>query len=223
MIRSRTILAVALAGIGFAPLEAFAQRSAGEPEAGSRRGASESGDMGFGLLRIPEVQKDMGLTDAQKVQILTLSMEMRDGQRDMGRKLELVLRPEQLRRLKQIRLQNEGAAALLSAEVSSTLELSPEQLRQLKALRDQVRKAMQQIIEETKGLTPEQRRAKMPEILEVLQKVRTETSEKASDVLTEKQRAKFDELQGPKIDLSGKPRSPAKPTSEPSADSGDSK
>jgi hypothetical protein len=179
--------------------------------------------VGFGLLRIPEVQQDLGLTDAQKVQVLALSMEMRGGHGDAGKKLESALRPEQIRRLKQIRLQVDGPAGLLGSEVASALELSPEQIRQLKALQDHVRDTVRQAFQDTKDLTQEQRRAKMPELFEKLQQVRKETSDKALEVLTEKQRGKFDTMQGPKIDLTGMSRSPSKASPQPPASDSDSK
>lgn len=212
MIRSRILLIIVLVAVVHAPIAAYAQGVGGtkkEADVGPRRGVGDAG-AGLRLLRVAEVQKDLELTDTQKVQILTLSMESRNDPSEVKKRLESILNPTQLKRLKQIRMQVEGPAALLSAEVSSALELSPEQIRQLKALQDGVRGMIEQIMSEAKKLTPEERRAKLPELFAKMQQARNETTEKSLDILTPSQREKFAKLHGPKIDLSGGTRSPVK-------------
>ena len=104
------------------------------------RGAGDTGSAGLRLLTNDRVQKDLHLTDEQRVQILTLSMEVRENRGKIGQRLAEILTPAQLRRLKQIRLQVEGPAALNTPDMVKALDLSPEQCAKLKALQDQVRK-----------------------------------------------------------------------------------
>ena len=173
MTRSRAIFAFALtaamlgASLGVRPTGEPA-RCAGRRHGGRARHGWSLGRTGLAGLRLltnSEVQMDLRLTDEQRVQILTLSMELRANRETQEQKLADILTPEQLRRLRQIRLQVEGPAALNSPKMVKALNLSPEQCAKLRALQDQVREKVQELVKETKGLSTEERRAKMPEIL----------------------------------------------------------
>jgi Spy/CpxP family protein refolding chaperone len=169
----------------------------------------DSGSEGFGLLRVQQVQRELKLTDEQKVQILALSMELRENRGNLSKKLSDILKPEQLQRLKEIRLQVEGPAALNSHEVAMKLGLNREQRTKLKAIQDEIRQAMQEAMQGLKDLTVDERREKMPELLEKMRRVRTETTEAALNVLTAEQKKDFEKLQGTKVDLGPPPPGPS--------------
>ena len=181
------------------PPDGQQRETATEPGAG--RDAADSGIAGLHLLTNSQVQKDLHLTDEQRVQILTLSMEVRENRGMIGQRLAEILTPAQLRRLKQICLQVEGPAGLNTPDMIKALNLSPEQCAKLKALQDQVREKVQELVDETKGLSTEERRAKMPEILAKLDQMRKDITEQAIEVLTPQQREKFEKMQGVKLNL----------------------
>ena len=181
------------------------------------RGAADTGSAGLRLLTNNQVQKDLHLTDEQRVQVLTLNMELRENRGRIGQKLAEILTPAQLRRLKQICLQVEGPAGLNTPKVIKELDLSPGQCAKLKTLEDQVRQKVQELVAETKGLSTEERRARMPKILGNWSKLRKETTEQAIEVLTPQQREKFEKMQGVKINLDVPPPSPEAAAKEPPA------
>lgn len=170
------------------------------PESGGR-GMGQNTSEGFDLLRVAKVQSDLQLSEQQKVQILGLSMEMRNARFNMKKKLAEILDPRQLQRLKQIRLQVEGPAAMNSHEVAMDLGLTREQRMDLKILQNQIRVDITIIFQEVRGLTVDERRAKLPEIVRKIQQIRVEKTQQALDILTPKQRKEFEEMQGKKLDL----------------------
>jgi Spy/CpxP family protein refolding chaperone len=198
MIGLRTTFAIALAATVWMAAPVWAQ-------SGSSGG--ESGSEGFSLLRSERVQKDLKLTEEQKVQVLALSMDARDP-RALGKKVGELLTPIQVRRLKQIRLQVEGPAAINSHEVATALGLTKEQRQKLKSLQEEVVVKMREVSLAMRGLTTDEKRAKMPEVLDKMHDFRKETMERTLDVLTPEQRTKLEKLQGQKLDLdsdSGRP------------------
>jgi Spy/CpxP family protein refolding chaperone len=183
---------------------AFAQQGGGR---GRGMGFQQSGVM---LLGMDEVRKEIGTTDEQNKQIDELQQELRgsfggfqgfgdlsaeerqkrmDEIRKKGEeidaKLARVLKPEQLDRLNQLRVQREGALALTRADVQEKLGFSQEQ-------KDKVRKAQEA------GRPPagfnfqnasDEDRAKLREARE---KAEADTLA----VLTPEQKKKFDEMKG---------------------------
>lgn len=156
---------------------------------------------GFSLLRIAKVQNDLQLSEQQKVQILSLSMEMRNNRFNMKKKLAEILDPDQLNRLKQIRLQVEGPAGMNSHEVAMALGLTQEQRAGLRALQNQIRADLELLVQEVRGLTIDQRRAKFPEMVRKIQEIRKETTQQALELLTPKQQEMFEKMQGKKLSL----------------------
>ncbi len=194
MTRLHTALAVVLAAALVLAIPVATQAADGE-----------SGSEGFSLLRVPKVQADLKMTEQQKVQVLALSMELRNP-KELGKQLREILTPTQLQRLKQIRLQVEGPAAINSHETATALGLTREQRQKLKTIQQEVAERMRDIFRSMKDLTVDERRAKMPETLEKLQRFRTEATERALAVLTPEQRAKLDKMQGKKLNLDASPQ-----------------
>lgn len=177
------------------------QKKAAASKSGSSRDIGQNSNEGFDLLRVAKVQRDLQLNEQQKVQILRLSMEMRKARFNMKKKLGEILDAQQLQRLKQIRLQVEGPAGINSHEVAMALGLTREQRMDLKALQGKIREDITIIFQEVRGLTVDERRAKIPEIVRKIQEIRVTTTQKALDLLTPKQREEFDAMQGKKLNL----------------------
>lgn len=98
-------------------------------------------------------------------------------------RLQKILLPHQLERLKQIelqgRLQQGGAAALTGGELADALGLTPEQQEQLRQRAEQVQQEMQ----------------------DKIRQLRADARQKLLEVLTPEQRAKLDAMMGEQFDL----------------------
>jgi Spy/CpxP family protein refolding chaperone len=183
MSRSLSVFALTVLGAMLVAVSAYAQPNEGGAPGGRGRGMGGPGM----LLRSEQIQKELKLTDEQKEKVKALAAEPRGNRQDMEKKIAEILKPEQVERLKQIRLQMGGAAALANREVVKALGLSDDQVAKLKAIQDAARAKMQDV-------PREERRAKMAEM-------RKETMDKAIEVLTPPQREKYEKLKGAKIDI----------------------
>ena len=203
----RSGLAVAaLAGI-LVPSLSLAQPGGRRPFRGGPGGSM------LGLLQREEVQQEIQLVDEQQAQINALAEDIRSQMRDMfgqmrdlseeerrarfdeirskvekirteaESRLQKVLLPHQLARLKQIdlqaRLQEGGAAALTNGQLADTLSLTAKQQDQLRQRAEQARQEMQ----------------------EQIRQLRAEAREKLLEVLTPEQRAKLEAMLGEQFDL----------------------
>lgn len=144
--KRQTLWAAALAvlSVSFAVAPSFAQQA---PGGQGRRGGGRTRGGALGLLRMPEVQKELSLQPAQ-VDLLqaiqptrgqgggqdfrSLSPEERTKQfaemrKDTERKVAEVLDAKQMARLKQLELQQEGTRAIVRTDVADTLKLTPDQ------------------------------------------------------------------------------------------------
>jgi Spy/CpxP family protein refolding chaperone len=197
MTRWPTVFALALAGILVAVLSVQAQQNDGPP--GGRRGGRGPGMGGPGgglmILRLEKVQADLKLTDEQKEKLRGLGQEARGNRENLDKQLAEILKPEQLARLKEIRLQVDGAGALSrNPEVAKALELTDDQKEKLQALQTEAREKMRDAMQGGEDLTREARMAKMTEM-------RKEMQTKALAVLTPEQQKKFEKMQGAKIEI----------------------
>jgi hypothetical protein len=113
------------------------------------------------LLRSPDVQKELALTDDQRDKVLVLVQKMADKYRpefdklknapaeerqaksvqlhvkrldETGKVLVQILRPEQLKRLGQLLVQAQGVDAFIDPEVQEALRLTDEQRAKVKEL-----------------------------------------------------------------------------------------
>lgn len=155
------------------------------------------------------VQAELKLTDAQKKQLDDLQEEanrnrpnfpqggppseefleaMRKRNAEMDDKIGKVLEAPQLKRLKEIRLQQGGAGALLDDEVAKALKVTDEQKSKIQELQNSSFEAMRSAREQNQG-SPDA-------IREQSEKIRKETKDKALAVLTDEQRKQYDALAG---------------------------
>jgi hypothetical protein len=97
-----------------------------------------------------------------------------------------VLQPDQLKRLKQIALQQQGAIAVGRPEVAEDLKLSSEQKDKIKAMQQDLQGKMREIMQSGNR---DEARGKMAEL-------RKSTNEKVVELLSDEQKSKWKELTG---------------------------
>jgi Spy/CpxP family protein refolding chaperone len=112
-----------------------------------------------------------------------------------------ILEPEQLKRLKQIQLQQEGPAALRRAEVAEAIGLTAEQKAQLDKLATETEEATRKLREGTENLSREQRRERFDELRQKSQELRDQFGKNAMALLQPEQKQKLAELFGEPFEL----------------------
>ena len=168
---------------------------------------------GFGggtvfLLTQKSVQDELKLSEKQVAQVKELQEKQRgsfQGLRDLSQEerqkkmreqaeatqkaVAGILKPEQLKRVKQIALQQQGARAVATEEVAKALKITDEQKTKILEIQTKSR-------EEMRGLgRGEEARTKIQELMKA-------TNEKVMGVLTAEQKKTLKELQGKPFDLS---------------------
>ena len=196
-------ITLVLAVVAMASSSARAQ----EQQRGQRGGFGGrfGGGVAF-LLDQKSVQEELKLSDEQIKKVKELSEKQREsfrgqrgqrGQRDEETRKKMeearqaadkavagILKPEQLKRVKQISLQQQGARSLSNPEVASALKLTDEQMSKIKSIQEETRPARGQ-----RGQRDEETRKKMEE-------ARKAANEKLMNVLTTEQKGKWKELIG---------------------------
>lgn len=155
--------------------------------------------------------RDLSPEDRQaKMKELRPKMQARG--EEIKKKVEAILTTQQLARLKEIRLQADGPAALVNADVVKALNLTDEQKEKIKTLRQQVA----DLRKEAGKLSREERQKKRAEMMEKMQKLREKVLADIVALLTPEQRAQLEKLKGKKIEL--KPGEFLPPVEEPGVD-----
>ncbi len=186
------------------------------------------------LLRLEQVQKELELVDEQKQKLQTLGEEtmkkMREqfaGMRDLAederraqyeklrekmqeqtkeleKKVEGILLPHQIDRLKQIQLQIQGSRALADEKVVEALGITEEQKTKFNEIRDAMRQKMQGVgakFRELRDLEEDQRRAKSEELRARMREAAEAAKEKALSVLSDEQRQTLEKMKGEKFEI----------------------
>jgi Spy/CpxP family protein refolding chaperone len=201
-------LALVVAVVAMAASAALAQEQQRQRQR-QRPGGGAGFGGGFGgttfLLQQESVQKELKLSEEQVKKIKELSEKQREsfrGLRDLSqeeRRTKMqeavkanekavgeILKPEQLKRVKQISLQQQGARALSNPEIAKTLNLTSEQTDKIKKIQEEARAARGQ---RGQGRPDEEARKKLEE-------ARKATNEKIMGVLTAEQKTKLKEMTG---------------------------
>jgi hypothetical protein len=111
------------------------------------------------------------------------------------KKLNDVLLPHQLKRLKEISLQTRGTRALTDAELAAELKLSEQQKTQIAAaVQENAENLGQQMREAFQGGDREQARAK-------IEQLRKAGDEKVLALLSAEQKAQYEQLKGEPFDM----------------------
>lgn len=185
------------------------------------------------LLRSDQVLQELKLTDDQKARVRELGEKRRaemmsafEGIRklsDEERRAKMnemqkegdareatffkqvadILKPEQVMRLKQIQLQQEGAAALRRPEIAEALALTAEQKQKLEQVATEARDAGTKLFQEMfkEGQDRETRRKRGEELRQQGQKLREESEQKSMAILTSEQKQQLKEMLGSPFEL----------------------
>jgi Spy/CpxP family protein refolding chaperone len=226
MKRATTMALVAAGVLACAVQPAAAQRPP--------MGGGGLGGLG-GLAQNPGVAKELKLTDEQTTQLKEAVAKIRENHKDDFAKLqdasreerrektaELmktispetekavagVLKPEQMKRLKQIEVQTQGIQAFLKPEVQDALKLTKEQKEKVKDLDDNVKKSMEEAFKDGRG-----DRTKMEEAMKKVAEARKEAFSKASGLLDDTQKKAWKDLTGEPFEVKferNRPNAPPK-------------
>ena len=189
--------------------------SAQERKDGGERGGADRGPALGMLLTNTSVQEELKLSDEQTKKVDAAVSEVRQKHREdieklrdasgsdraerwgeLRRKIDEetreatrgVLQPEQVRRLRQIRMQARGADALASPRLQEALDLTSEQKAKIHEINEDGHEDAREIFREA----GEDRAGAMKK----LQALHKETLERASAVLTAKQKEQWKEMTG---------------------------
>jgi Spy/CpxP family protein refolding chaperone len=162
------------------------------------------------LLTQKSVQEELKLTEDQITKVTDLQKSQRGSfnfkdlkdlsKEDRAKKAEertkatdtalsSILNPPQLKRVKQISLQQRGMSALSDEAVATALSLTADQKEKVKALQEEMRTATSDLFKGGKGGFNEEARKKVEE-------ARKSNNEKGEAILTADQKAKWKELAG---------------------------
>jgi Spy/CpxP family protein refolding chaperone len=167
-----------------------------------------------GLLRSPQVQQELKLTDQQKQQLEQLGEQWREkmrGLRDLPpeerrqkgegmraeveKQLATILNEQQMKRLKQIALQVEGYAALERPEIADQVGLTKEQRQKIRDILRQAAEKRREAFQQGQG----DRQAAFQRMREIRQWVDGEIEK----LLTAEQKKKWQELVGAPFKFEG--------------------
>jgi hypothetical protein len=180
---------------------ALAQGAAPARPQGGRQGGGMrmgGGGMGGGMLMMPELQKELKITAAQKASLDKIMKEMQATPRDkMNRetmqkfqtRITGVLSQWQKGRLKEIELQARGGSALLDPEVQKQLGITAAQKTKLTSIREASQKEMRTKFEAA-------RKAEKPMDPTAMQNLRQAQDAKYMAVLSATQKAKWKTMTG---------------------------
>jgi Spy/CpxP family protein refolding chaperone len=175
----------------------------GQPPFGGPPGGGDS----TMLLRQESVQKELKLTPEQINKVEDLSENIREKFREVfeapeeerGKKMQelrkenekavaQILKPEQVKRLKQISYQRQGSRAFTDTDVAKALQLTDEQQKKIREINEEAGRKMRELFQP--GMPPDdETRQKITE----LQKA---SADRIMKLLTEAQKTKWKELQG---------------------------
>jgi Spy/CpxP family protein refolding chaperone len=181
--------------------------ASGAASAQERQRQRPGGGGGFGggpmfLLGQPSVQKELKLSDEQIKKIKDLSDKQREAMQGVARDerrakmqelakannkaIGEILKPEQMKRAKQLALQQQGTRALSNPEVAKALKLTDDQQEKIKDIQAKAREAA----------GTGQRGDRSEEATKKRAEARKATTEKVMGVLTPEQKTTLKDLQG---------------------------
>lgn len=124
-----------------------------------------------------------------------LEEHRKDAREKLAKQLKDALQPEQLKRLRQVTLQLEGAFALGQEDVRKELKISQQQVMKFMAIVQELHKKVEPLIKEAHaGGNPEEIRPK-------IEQIRKDHGKQIEDVLTDAQKKQWKELLGPPFEL----------------------
>jgi hypothetical protein len=205
-----------------AALSAVLVIGAAAPSFAQGQGQGRRGGRGFGgptgLLRMPEVQKELKMEQAQidlvnalqtpqgnRQDFQNLSQDERRARfaqmrAEQEKKVAEILNKDQMARLKQLEIQQAGVRALNEQAVADQLKLSADQKSKIQKINDEERASMQQIFQGFRGNNGQQpSQEERQAAFQKMQELRTANETKITAVLTDAQKKQFEAMQGPKF------------------------
>jgi hypothetical protein len=190
---------------------AFAQRGGGR--GGFGFGGRGGAGGGAAMLRMPEVQTELKLSDEQKTKVATLAdkiQEERRGQfqglRDLSneerqkkmadwrasedKQLAEILNADQMKRYNQLRLQRQGISAVAEKPVADELKLTDDQRTKIQEIMSAQMAEMQSLRQSGGG------GGDFSALREKMTAMRKQTDDKIAAVLTDEQKSKWKEMTG---------------------------
>ncbi len=135
------------------------------------------------------------LKDAGQEREKKLNEHRKTALEKLAKHLKEVLQPGQLKRLRQVTLQQEGNFALGQEDVRKELEITQEQVKKFMDVVQELHKHVDPLIKEAQsGGNPEEIRPKVEQL-------RKEHAQKLEAVLTDAQKKQWKELLGPPFEL----------------------
>jgi len=205
--------------VGLVIVSMLAQSASAQRRGGRGLGRLFGGVPQARLATLDEVQSDLKLTDKQKTDIAEINDKLREDRRalfgggfgqfsqireDMDKlnrqasaEVDAKLDDAQKKRLQEIAIQVNGAAALSDPSVVEQLKLTDEQKKKLEEVRAENNKAVEDAIG---NLSREERREKFRELSET-------ADSNLLGVLTEEQKTEFESMKGAKLDVDLSPLS----------------
>lgn len=171
--KSMVALAVAFVVVGLVGGQQFGGRGGFGGKGGGNQDA-------YTLLRNDQVKKELAVTEEQIEKIPAAMLKA----------LSSVLDEKQMKRLRQIELQQRGTQAFLDAHVQTELKITPEQSGNIKTILDDSRKEQQEAFKDAQG------GGGFQGVQQKLAELRKETTEKVQAVLTSDQRRAYKQLIG---------------------------
>lgn len=196
------------------------------PGGGMRGPGMMGGLGGAMLLQSPQVQQELKLTDDQKTKLRQMGERVRneitermaelqglsederrtkadDFRKQADKIAEAVrkeaagiLQPEQIKRWKQIELQQQGASALLRPEIAEAIGLSDEQKQSIKKITDESQAKLQGMFAKMRDRDNPPSEEERSQMREQSQKLRQEGEANAMAVLKPEQKDKLKEMMG---------------------------
>lgn len=182
---------------------------------------AQRGGFGFGrgggganMLRMPEVQTELKLTDDQKTKVAAALDKLREQRQNSGqdfgslsqeerqklmaqrraedeKALSEVLNADQMKRFHQLQLQQQGlSAAVMDKSVADELKITDEQRTKIQTIVDDQRNAMRELFQGGGGGGDRQA------MMQKMQELRKQTDDKIAAVLTSGQKSKWKEMTG---------------------------
>lgn len=173
------------------------------------------GPMGSGamMLRMPEVQTELKLSDEQKTKVDGMLQQIRDERQGAfqelqgqgpeaiqkkiaewraseEKKVNELLNADQQKRYRQLQLQQRGVSAVADKPVADALKLSDEQKSKVQALLDTQRQEMRTLFEGARGP------GNFQELRPKMEVLRKQTDEKITALLTADQQKQWKEMLG---------------------------
>jgi hypothetical protein len=136
---------------------------------------------------------------ARERKLKRLSDDYESEGREIRTKLLGMLSADQSQRLKQIELQTAVAAALGRPEITEALQISAEQLRRIELLNDRFIEGRSP--PDLRHLNSKERRQRTIDYMKESDRASAAENKLVLEVLTSEQRAKFEKLQGKKIEV----------------------